>query len=461
MASPQSSLSPGDVIDGKYRVERVLGVGGMGFVVSARHLELGRAVAIKVLRPQLVGDAEQVARFSREARAAVQLTGAHSVRVLDVGKLPSGAPFLVMELLVGRDLEKTVSEGGPVPYPEAVDLILQACEGIAEAHGRGMVHRDVKLANLFLTKRGDGTKVVTVLDFGLVKSSDSERKNLTQSQAVMGSPAYMSPEQLKASRYVTPSTDIWSIGVCLHELISGQLPFDAPNVAELMAKVLKEPAPLLSGLCPEVPPGLSAVVQRCLEKEPADRFLDVAELAGALEPFATGRSAGAGQRVNGWLFETNPDITELAPSPFVAQTATAKPTALVETESNWDSSQRRAKARRRASAFAVGALVALAVVAVGGSFVSKLDLPGATRVAEPLPTNAAQVSSAAARADDVASTSSEPRPQEPVVPDAAATTVGAEPAVGSPPTPNKTKHAPTPPAKRRTGPDAGYDPERF
>jgi eukaryotic-like serine/threonine-protein kinase len=460
MISPRSSLSPGDVIDGKYRVERVLGVGGMGFVVSARHLELGRAVAIKVLRPELMGDAEQVARFSREARAAVQLTGDHSVRVLDVGKLPSGAPFLVMELLVGRDLEKTVSEGGPLPYPDAVDLILQACEGIAEAHGRGMVHRDVKLANLFLTKRGDGTRVVTVLDFGLVKSSDSERKNLTQSQAVMGSPAYMSPEQLKASRYVTPATDIWSIGVCLHELISGQLPFDAPNIAELMAKVLKEPAPLLSALCPEVPRGLSAVVQRCLEKEPANRFPDVAELAGALEPFATGRSAGAGQRVTGWLFETNPDITELAPSPFVAPTAAAKPTALVDTESTWDSSQRRAKARRRVSALAVGGLAAIAVAVLGRSLVSKQASPGTMQAAPTLPTNAVPVSSAAATASEVASTSSAPRPQDPMVQPTATVTVDAQPGIDSK-EPIKTKRVPALPAKKRAAADAGYDPERF
>ncbi|HEY3594242.1 MAG TPA: serine/threonine-protein kinase, partial [Polyangiaceae bacterium] len=229
----------GTIIEGKYEVERLLGVGGMGVVVAARHVQLGQRVAIKFMRGIAAEDANAVGRFLREARSAVSLSSEHVAKVVDVGTLPDGAPFIVMEYLSGVDLGELVRQYGPMSVPDAVNAILQVCEAIAEAHSLGIIHRDLKPANLFVTRRVDGSPLVKVLDFGISKRSDFDaalgRSTLTPSGYLMGSPAYMSPEQVRNPKAVDARTDVWALGVILYEVITGTAPFAGETVGETLA----------------------------------------------------------------------------------------------------------------------------------------------------------------------------------------------------------------------------------
>ncbi len=289
---------PGDVILGKYELQRVLGAGGMGTVFAARHVELDRQVAVKFLHTGF-DNSEVAARFLREARAAAKIESEHVARVLDVARLDDQTPFIVMEHLEGEDLSD-VLERGHVPIGDAVDYVVQVCSAMLEAHQLGIVHRDLKPANLFLTRRRDGSPVVKVLDFGISKWSepDSSRGLLTNPTEFLGSPAYMSPEQLRSALSVDHRTDIWSIGVILFELLGGRLAFDAPSLAQLMASILNEPPLDLRPLRPEVPDGLVSVVERCLAKDRDQRFADVVELAMALMPYAPMRTRWDIERIS-------------------------------------------------------------------------------------------------------------------------------------------------------------------
>ena len=207
--------------------------------------------------------------------------------MLDVGKLKNGEPYMVMEYLDGHDLDEVVQTNGPMPPHMAVDYILQACEAFAEAHGLGMIHRDIKPKNLFLAQTVDGRPLVKVLDFGLAKTIGAMGDvSLTATSAVFGSPQYMSPEQMRSAKDVDSRSDIWSIGVCLYELLTTRVPFDAAGVAEICAMVLKDPVEPPSKWAVGLPPELDAVVVKCLAKDPTDRYQTVAELAFALEPWA-------------------------------------------------------------------------------------------------------------------------------------------------------------------------------
>ncbi len=215
----------GDVLAGKYRVDKVLGVGGMGMVVAATHLELHQKVALKFMLPAALASEEATDRFLREARAAVQLRGEHVCRVLDVGRLDGGAPYIVMEYLAGHDLETTIKDYGPLATADAVDYMLQAIEGVAEAHANQIVHRDLKPANLFVTTDNDGTPLVKVLDFGISKSGLGGVQ--TKTGDIMGSPAYMAPEQMASSKDVDPRADQWALGVILYQTLCNKVPFQA------------------------------------------------------------------------------------------------------------------------------------------------------------------------------------------------------------------------------------------
>jgi eukaryotic-like serine/threonine-protein kinase len=292
---------PGEVIAGKYSVEEVLGEGGMGVVLAARHTSLGQRVAIKFLIGQAAADPTAVARFLREARAAAVLSNEHIARVHDVGTLETGEPYLVMEYLAGADLGEILRRLGTIPVPDAVGAVLQACEGLAEAHARGIIHRDLKPSNLFVSTRMDGTPLVKVLDFGISKMTeitwDGQPESLTASGLVMGSPLYMSPEQIRSSRDVDVRGDVWALGVILYELLSGVAPFAANTMGATLAKIFSETPPPVGRLRPEVPQELSAVVAQCLEKDLARRVQNVGELASRLAPFANREDVVSAERI--------------------------------------------------------------------------------------------------------------------------------------------------------------------
>jgi serine/threonine protein kinase len=289
----QSTLREGDVLAGKYRVEKVLGEGAMGVVVAAMHVHLGERVALKFLKPELTGNQEIVARFLREAQAAVRIKGEHIARVSDVGTLESGAPYMVMEYLIGNDLGAVIEKRGKLDIPHAVDCVIQACDALAEAHSLGIVHRDLKPSNLFLTARPDGSALVKVLDFGIAKllNSDPTKPALTANGAVIGSPVYMSPEQILGKKTVDARSDVWQLGVILYELVSGECPFDGKTMAEIMIAIGVQPPKPLRQVRPDAPPELEALIARCLEKDAAKRLPDVAALAEGLLPLATTRRA--------------------------------------------------------------------------------------------------------------------------------------------------------------------------
>ncbi len=291
--SSQPPVKEGDVLAGKYRVERVLGEGAMGVVVAAMHVHLGERVALKFLKQELASSQEVVARFLREAQSAVRIKGEHIARVSDVGTLETGAPYMVMEYLTGSDLGELVEKRGKFDVATACDCVIQACDALAEAHTLGIVHRDLKPSNLFLTKRPDGSALVKVLDFGVAKllNNDPSKPQLTANGAVIGSPVYMSPEQLLGKKTVDARSDVWQLGVILYELLTGDCPFDGRTMAEIMLAIGVNPAKPLRQVRPDAPAELEALILRCLEKDADKRLPDVAALAESLLPFAANRRA--------------------------------------------------------------------------------------------------------------------------------------------------------------------------
>ena len=294
----------GDVLAGKYRVDRILGIGGMGMVVSATHLDLDQSVAIKFMLPAAMESADAKQRFMREARAAGRLTSEHVCRVSDVGQFESGQPYIVMEFLQGQDLGTLLKRKGPLPIGQAVDFILQAAEGMAEAHAHGIIHRDLKPDNLFLANRVDGSQVIKVLDFGISKAHVTGIA--TKTGDIMGSPAYMAPEQMQSTRDVDERADIWSLGVILYQLISGRMPFVADTLPALCLSVIHDAPPSLASIRQDLPSGLAEVVMKCLAKDKNGRYGTVLDLAKALSPYADEDSVGAVTRIRSMLQRKRP-----------------------------------------------------------------------------------------------------------------------------------------------------------
>ncbi len=282
--SPPHAPELQSVLLGKYRVDSIIGEGGMGVVLKAHHIELDEFVAIKCLLPEMMERKDIVSRFLREARAAVKLKGKHVARVIDVGKLETGVPYIVMEYLEGADLNAIIKHHGWQDPAVVVDLMLQACEAIAEAHSIGIIHRDIKASNFFVTQPQNQAPVLKVLDFGIATAPEGT-SDLTSTQSVIGTPAYMAPEQMRSSRTADVRSDIWSLGVVLYEMLEGKRPFRSDVYSELCLKVgMDPPMPMVQ---PHIGEALRAVVLKCLEKTVERRYQSVAELAFDLMPFAS------------------------------------------------------------------------------------------------------------------------------------------------------------------------------
>jgi len=292
----------GEVLAKKYRVEGVVGRGGMGVVVAATHLQLGQTVAIKLLTlpPDEDRRDEAISRFLNEAQAAARLQTEHVVRIYDVGQLDSGLPFMVMELLAGSDLGSVLDARGPLPEAEAVDYVLQACAGIAEAHQMGIVHRDLKPANLFVTQRSDGLPLLKVLDFGISKqlsdpSSGEAVPTFTNARTLMGSPNYMSPEQIRDARRVDARADVWAMGIILQELVTDAPVFQAESFPGVCAAIIADPPIPVRTLRPDVSEKLESIIGRCLQKDVQARYQSISELSAALAPLGARTSLAGGQ----------------------------------------------------------------------------------------------------------------------------------------------------------------------
>ncbi len=382
-------VNPGDVLAGKYRVERVLGIGGMGVVVLATHLQLEQRVAIKFMLQAGLRNAPLVERFAREARAAVRLKSAHVARVLDVGLLDSGAPYMVMEYLEGSDLGSVLEARGALPIDMAVDCVLQACDAVAEAHSLGIVHRDLKPRNLFLTQRNDGRALVKVLDFGISKHKSATDLSLTRTTEIIGSPNYMSPEQFRSAKAADERSDIWALGVILYELLTGQVPFVADSVTQLTAMVLTEPPRPLQALRTNVPPDLVRAVEACMQKDPAARFQSVAQLASALQAFAppdTRELASRIARIGGGASGPHPAAWP-AGSPAEGLVANG-------TSANWAGRTKSGSpSRGKRAAIAFLAVIVLAALGAVGVVIALRSRPVATvaplEPARPVPISAA------------------------------------------------------------------------
>ena len=280
----------GTVLDEKYTLMRQIGRGGMGGVFEAQHLRLGQRVAIKFMRVEYVADPEALARFEREARAAARLTSPHVARIFDVGATESGIPYIVMELLEGHDLgDELTRNGGTLPIPVVVDWLLQACAGLAEAHAAGIVHRDLKPSNLFACDSFSGEPMVKLLDFGVSKFVEDGKMELTSSAMMLGTPHYMSPEQVTVSKTVDARSDVWALSVIMYRALSGAFPYAAPSVTQLAVAIATTPPRSIFETLPALPPALGAVIHRGLVHDPAQRIADVYAFAAAVAPFGSGR----------------------------------------------------------------------------------------------------------------------------------------------------------------------------
>jgi serine/threonine protein kinase len=349
-------ITVGELIKDKYRVERVLGEGGMGVVVAAHHVGLDQKVAIKFLHAHMLADKGVVERFAREARAASKLKSDHVARVVDVDALADGTPFIVMEYLEGTDLQRLASSDAAVPVDVAVACIVEACDAIGEAHRCGIVHRDIKPANLFLADLGGGKTRVKVLDFGISKMEAQEpqqRSRITRNQSAIGTAEYMSPEQMRSARDVDARTDIWALGVSLYELLTRSMPFSGENFFEIGAAVMSQQPTPPSRLRADVPAGLDGVILRCLEKDPAQRYASIDALVAALAPFASRGEAASG-RASALLTPAGVESMPIAQTVAVLSLAPVGPSAIGAV-----SSGRRAARGSSILMFVVGAVVVL------------------------------------------------------------------------------------------------------
>ncbi|RYZ08361.1 MAG: serine/threonine protein kinase [Myxococcales bacterium] len=348
----------GDLVHGRYRVEFELGRGGMGVVLQAHDQMLDRNVALKVVLPRMLRSPEAIERFGNEARSLAQLESRHVVRVLDFGAIASppssaGLPFMVLELLRGEDLFTIAAREEGLSPARVVRYALQACAGLAAAHAQSIIHRDLKPENLFLAVEADGSECLKVLDFGIARSHS--RRALTRGHVGVGSPGYMSPEQVEGTGHVDARSDIWGLGVVMYELLAHRPAFFGDNPQSLCLQILTaEVTPLLE-IKPSLPPALVYIVERCMAREPDRRFANVAELAEALAPLDTWSPETDAERIRRHLdanespvSETRPQKSRRIPSMDVVVTPVPAPR----------------RNRRRIASFVLAGAVLLPVIAL-------------------------------------------------------------------------------------------------
>ncbi len=395
---PPGVPRPGETVAGKYVVDHVLGVGGMGAVVAAKRLSNGQGVAIKVMLEEEAQYEDSTKRFFREARAVGALNSSHVNKLLDFGRLDSGLPYMVLELLEGCALDLVILQPVRLPIETAVGYILQACEGVAEAHANGIIHRDLKPSNLYRVTAPDGSAMVKVLDFGISKATmkldpRTDGLSLTDTDTTLGSPQYMSPEQLRSSRNVDVRTDIWSLGMILFKLLTGKPVFDATTVGEHFAMILADPPTPLRNHRPEAPLGLERAILMCLEKDREERWQDVGQLALSLAPFGPPDGAARAARCVDILDSAGASAPSLPQPPSqrdaatVIEGASRRPLDIVLDEnaptSTWSPSSHTMPPPPRPGrvaliALTVGGAVVLAFAA--GFWLSRSDETGAVAI---------------------------------------------------------------------------------
>ena len=357
------SLEPGQVIESKYRIVRLLGEGGMGAVYEGENVAIQRRVAIKVLHANVADNKDAVSRFEKEAKAAGKIGSDHITEVLDMGQLESGDRFMVMEYLDGVTLSHRIKERGRLTPSEAAPAVAQLLEGLGAAHDAGIIHRDLKPDNVFLLKSKAGRKdFVKILDFGISKFNQlagDSGMSMTRTGSVMGTPYYMSPEQAKGAKDIDNRSDLYSVGVILYEAITGQVPFNADTFNELIFKIVLEAPPPPESIVPDLDPAFSAILRKSMAREPAQRFQTAAEFQAALGQWM--------QTGNISMFEESSTVGARAPMASISGVA---PVTHPQTPTPWSQTGGDLAPPKRSSA---GLMVAIGIAGVvvlgGGAFV--------------------------------------------------------------------------------------------
>ena len=362
---------PGEVLDGKYLVERLIGEGGMGAVAKATHMLRRAPVALKFMSPAVLALKGAVERFVNEGVAASQIDSDHVVKVFDVGLMPSGAPYLVMEYLEGCDLAQLLTQaGGQLDVTRTVHFALQILRALQTAHASGIIHRDMKPSNCFVINKDGEADFVKLVDFGIskVRSDDGtgHQANLTQTNTALGTPLYMSPEQARSPRDVDTRADLYSVGAIMYELLTGRTPHtaDSGEYTEILFKIFTTDPDPIQSLRPDLPAGLAAAVQRALARDRNARFSSASEMAEALVPYADGRSANVVARLRGGRgFSLVPST---APAPLAAAVAVTPPRPATDTGVSREAAGTGAPGPGRGGTIAVVALLA-GMLLLGGT----------------------------------------------------------------------------------------------
>jgi serine/threonine protein kinase len=370
------------VLEGKYKLVRTLGEGGMGVVWAAEHVRLGRPLAVKLLRADLAEQPRTLQRFNQEAVAASRIGSPHIVEVIDLGTAPDGAPFIVMELLEGRTLFDLLRETPQLPIARAADIGCQILSGLAAAHAKGIVHRDLKPANVFLTRFGTREDFVKIVDFGVSKIMTGEAAlHLTRTGALLGTPTYMAPEQVLGRKDIDHRVDLWAAGVILYMALTGGRPHEAPSRNELLAAIVKQDVGPFRQLRPAVGAELEGIVLRALSRDVAQRWATAEAFRDALLPYRVTSPAGvaAGTATPASSFAAVRDsLTQVpASSPSPAESAAPRVSMVWEIEPAPRPASLRAPAaapsappaRRRLTPFWIAVIALFAIGAAAATWI--------------------------------------------------------------------------------------------